>query len=102
MTMKSEQRAGYLTRDSILRLLSDDEVARVSTAETADQLALGDEYLDLEQLEHGVRSAFSAPTPMGRVLPRKAVRESTWFKILAQLADLHAGGPGAAPPAAHA
>jgi hypothetical protein len=29
----------YVTRDSILKLLSDDEVARVSTAETAVNLA---------------------------------------------------------------
>ena len=44
------QRSQYVTRDSILKLLSDDEVASVSTAETAARLTDGDEYLDLEHL----------------------------------------------------
>jgi hypothetical protein len=84
--MKTEARSEYVTRDSILKLLSDDEIAKVSTAETAPELADGDEYLDLEQLEHGVRRALAMHTPMGRVLPRRAVNETTWRKILKQLA----------------
>lgn len=84
--MKSDVRTDYVTRDSILKLLSDDEVAKVSTAETADRLMAGDEYLDLEQLEQGVQRAGGKATPMGRVLPRKAVHENTWNKILALLA----------------
>jgi hypothetical protein len=77
----------YVTRDSVLKLLSDDEVARVSTAETAARLADGDEYLDLEHLDYGVRRADgSNATPMGRVVPRTAVHASTWSKILMQLA----------------
>ena len=83
---KNEVRAEYVTRDSILKLLSDDEVAHVSTAETADRLVSGDEYLDLGQLERGVRRAPDTATPMGRVLPRKAVREDTWAKIVTHLA----------------
>jgi hypothetical protein len=31
-----------------LKLLSDDDIARVSTAETAASLAEGDEYVDLD------------------------------------------------------
>jgi hypothetical protein len=89
-------RAELITRDNILKLLSDDEVARVSTAETAPRLASGDEYLDLEQLEQGVRQAGQAGTPMGHVLPRKAVQEGTWRKILAQLPAPHLEGAGAA------
>jgi len=69
-----------------MNLLSDEEVARVSTAETAARLLDGDEYLDLEQLGDGVRHAQSTPTPMGRVLPRSAVHQDTWNKILSQLA----------------
>ena len=46
--MKTAQRTEYITRDTILRLLSDDEIARVSTAETAAHLAKDDEYIDLE------------------------------------------------------
>jgi hypothetical protein len=83
--MKTDQRSVYLTRDSILKLLSDDEVATVATAETATHLPDGDEYLDLEQLNQGVQRAPRKTTPMGRVLPKKAVQEKTWKKILAQL-----------------
>jgi hypothetical protein len=84
--MKPDERTAYVTRDSILKLLSDDEVARVSTAETAARLADGDEYLDLEHLDQGVRQADGTATPMGRVLPRTAVYADTWSKILMQLA----------------
>jgi hypothetical protein len=82
--MKSDNRAAYVTRDAILKQLSDAEVACVSTAETAAGLVDGDEYLDMEHLDRGVRRA-PGGTPMGRVLPRKAVHEDTWRKIVAQL-----------------
>jgi hypothetical protein len=92
-TMNEEQRSEYVTRDSVLKLLSDDEIARVSTAEAAPHLAYGDEYLDLGQLQYGVRRAGDAPTTtMERVLPRKAVQEATWTTILTHLAH-HAGQP---------
>jgi hypothetical protein len=84
--MKIDERAAYATRDSILKLLSDEEVARVSTAETATRLSDGDEYLDLEHLDQGVRRAGGTVAPMGRVLPRNAVHTNTWSKILTQLA----------------
>ena len=84
--MKNDERTAYEIRDRILKLLSDDEVAKVSTAETAVRLATGDEYLDLEHLDQGVLRAGTTSTPMGRVLPKKAVRADTWSKILAQLA----------------
>ena len=84
--MTTDKRTDYLTRDSLLKLLSDAEVASVSTAETAPKLVDGDEYLDLEQLGRGVQRAPGAvTTPMGRVLPKKAVREATWAAILTQL-----------------
>jgi hypothetical protein len=83
--MKNNQRQHLITRGSILKLLSDDEVSSVSRAETADRLGDGDEYLDLERLDQGVRRA-KGLIPMRRVLPRKAVRESTWLKIVEQLA----------------
>ena len=84
--MKPEERADYVTRNSILKLLSDEEVAKVSTAEAAARLGDGDEYIDLEHIDQGVRRAGAAATPMGRVLPRKAVHASTWTKILTHLA----------------
>jgi len=54
----------------------------VSIAEGAARLSNGDEYLDLEQLARGVQRAPAPTTPMGHVLPKKAVREATWLKIL--------------------
>ena len=84
-SVKTDMRSENTIRENILKLLSDEELARVSTAETAAHLPDGDEYLDLEHLAHGVRRAPGRAAPMGSVLPRKAVHESTWSKILAQL-----------------
>ena len=75
----------YMARDRILELLSDEEVAKVSTAETQVGLADGDEYLDLEKLDEGVRQAHGQTTATGRLLPRSAVRDATWSKIISQL-----------------
>lgn len=83
--MQNRNRNEYVTRDRILALLSDQEIASVSTAETAAGLADGEEYLDLDQLREGVRKEGSSAAPMGRVLPRKAVHEETWLRILQQL-----------------
>ncbi|MDB4942197.1 MAG: hypothetical protein JWP97_1731 [Labilithrix sp.] len=83
--MQPNARNAYFTRSRVLKALSDDEIASVSTAETADRLDNGDEYLDLEHLELGVRQANPAGTPMGRVLPRKAVHAKTWSKLLARI-----------------
>ena len=84
--MKTNPRTEYVIRDSILKLLTEDELASVSNAETATKLADGDEYIDLEQLARGVRAAPANETPMSRMLPRKAVHADTWTKILAVLA----------------
>jgi NADPH:quinone reductase-like Zn-dependent oxidoreductase len=75
----------YLIRDRIQKLLSDVEIARVSTAESAPKLAHGDEYIDLEQLGRGVLRANGSVVAMGHILPRKAVQEATWTNILSQL-----------------
>ncbi len=85
MKEKNEKENEYKTRDAILKLLSDDEIARVSTAETAKHLSVGDEYLDLEHLDLGVRRAMVMTVPMGQVLSKKAVKEETWKAILAKL-----------------
>ena len=105
--MNDEARTQYVTREKILMLLSDGEVARVSSVEAKAHLLDGEEYLDLEDLDQGVRSALGTTTaPMGRVLPRKAVHVGTWNQILEQLAVFHpAKTPaGAQPvlPTAHA
>jgi len=83
--MKNSPRNTYITRESVLMLLSDDEVAAVATAETAAHLSGGDEYLDMEHLDQGVQRAEGEKSPMGRVLPKKAVHENTWKKIVKQL-----------------
>jgi hypothetical protein len=69
----------------VLKLLSDDEVAQVSTAETAARLLDGEEYLDLGRLAQGVQRATNVATAMGGVLPRRTVHKDTWSKILALL-----------------
>ena len=83
--MSSDERSEYTARDRILQLLSDEEVAKVSTAETQLRLPDGEEYVDLEKLDEGVRQAHGETTAMGRLLPRSAVREATWSKIISQL-----------------
>ena len=83
--MTDPHRTDLVTRDQVLSLLSDEEVARVSTAETASHLSVGDEYVDLKHLSLGVRRAGAAPLTMNDVLPRKAVQESTWTKVLTHL-----------------
>ena len=85
--MSEAQRANYVSRDAILKLMSNDEIAKVSTAETAAGLKAGDQYLDLEHLEHGIQQAGSAATVnMGQAVPRSAVSNETWSRILDQLA----------------
>jgi hypothetical protein len=86
--MTDAKRAEQVTRDTILNLLSDEENAKVSTAEAASRLAEGEEYLDLEHLDQGVQRAkpATAKATMGHVLPRSAVRDETWNELLAQLA----------------
>jgi hypothetical protein len=75
--MKNNTRTENVTRESILKLLSDDEVASVCTSETKVCLAEHDEYIDLA---------------MGRMLPRKAVHPDTWSKILTALAAFRSLG----------
>ncbi len=83
--MTGDKRTAYVTRESVLKLLSNEEVARVSTAETAPRLPAGDEFVDLEHLDKGVQRADGIAPPMGHVLPKKAVHPDTWSKILTHL-----------------
>ena len=85
-TTNTNARAAYVTRDGILKLLSDEEVARVSTAETAARLSDGEEYVDLEHLDRGVCRALGMTAEMGQLLPRSAVHKDTWRRILTELA----------------
>jgi hypothetical protein len=86
--MTESARAEHVAREAILNLLSNDEIAKVSTAEAATGLAVGQEYLDLEHLDQGVQRAKALTKgKMAHVLPRSCVADETWKKILAHLAQ---------------
>lgn len=91
--MQDEPRSRYLNRSGILKLLTDEEIAQVSTGHAAVCLSEGDEYLDLGDLEHGVRQAHGTAISMRRVLPKKAVPADTWSDILVQLSMLRVARP---------
>jgi hypothetical protein len=74
-----------MTREDILQILSEGEVASIGVANMQAQLGNGDEYLDLENLRSGVQRAKTGVTPMGHVLPRKAIYEDTWRRVLRRL-----------------
>jgi len=77
-----KQKTAKEIRDQVLRLLSDEEVARATNAQADLRLADGDEYIDLAAPDNGVRSVHGAmQMTMGQVLPRKAVSAETWAKI---------------------
>lgn len=85
--MTNAQRADYVARDAILKLLSNEELDRVSSAESSGVLCEGAEYLDLQQLDRGVqRAAAEYDMRVGSVLPRSAIGNDTWTRILAELA----------------
>ena len=76
----------FVTREQMLLLLSEDEVARVSTRESSRRLADGDQYIDLERLDEGVRLVQAdSKLVQSRVIPRSAVGESTWDKLVERL-----------------
>jgi len=85
VSMTTKERSALRKRDAILRLLTDDENAKTSRLEGQERLAHGEDYLDLDKLEIGVLKADGVMVDMGRILPRKAVREATWAAILKEL-----------------
>lgn len=79
--------AVLVARDTILKLLSDDEVAKVSSAEGAAGLTNGMQYLDLGHLDRGVQTAaILHKFDIGDVIPHNAVSDQTWQKNMAQAA----------------
>jgi hypothetical protein len=81
--MSDGARANYVTREVIMKLLSDEEVSKVSNVETATTLDVGAEYLDLEQLDLGIQKvSTTTKLVMGHVLPRRSVGGETWSEIL--------------------
>jgi hypothetical protein len=85
--MTTDAKKNAITRETIINLLTDVEVAKVSSAEDAPRLIEGDEYIDLEDPTAGVQLVQAAPrTPPGQVLPRSAVSEATWSKVVRAVA----------------
>lgn len=82
--MNIDQRIRHRTREEILSLLSENELGLVSSAEQR-RIPEDNEYLDLEHLERGVLRA-GPNTPGTQALPRAAVSDATWIKILSVLA----------------
>jgi hypothetical protein len=89
--MNPSSKKDALTRETILALLTERENAKVSQAEDAGRLIEGDEYVDLEDLGSGVQLVQATPrTAPGHALPRSAVSDATWTKIVhAVAAALH-------------
>jgi hypothetical protein len=83
--MKSDPTVELATKASMMKLLTDDEVARVSNAESQPKLTDGDEYLDLVHLDKGVRRANRGAIEMTHIVPKKAVTPETWTKMIAHL-----------------
>ncbi len=80
--MNHATKGEYETRDQIFKLLSDEEIARISTAEGEARLADWDEYIDLGAPHNGVRRVHGAmQQTMGKILPRSAVSPKTWAQI---------------------
>jgi hypothetical protein len=69
-----------------LELLEEWEFGGTGVAVTDARLARGEEYLDLDQIQAGVQRATAPANVLSHVLPRKAVHEDTWRRILRQLA----------------
>jgi hypothetical protein len=86
--MSAKSKIDLLTRDAILGLLTDAEVAQVSNAEDAPSLIEGDQYIDLLDLEAGVQEVHDAARTAPRhALPRSAVSDASWAKIVRAIAD---------------
>ena len=86
MTESTTNRKEMVTRDAILMMLSDDEVASVSTSETKRSLKEHTEYVDLDELALGIQKATATTVSLGNLLPESAVHEKTWKRIKAALA----------------
>ena len=82
--MNTTTRERYTTREEILEMLTDEETARVSTAE-GSPMSEGDEYIDLTAVSKGVMRVDGVAVSIGHVLPRRAVGDVTWSNILSHL-----------------
>jgi hypothetical protein len=91
--MSSDVRGKPMNGAKILELLSAGEMASLKAAAVETHLRRGDEYLHLEHLERGVLRADGTATSLDALLPRKAIHEDTWRRILRHLKGLAALAP---------
>jgi hypothetical protein len=80
--MNPDAKKEAITREAVMALLSDAEVAKVSRAEDEPRLVEGDEYVDLEDPGAGVRQVHAKSASPRTALPRMAVSDATWAKII--------------------
>ncbi|CAN5359814.1 hypothetical protein BH11MYX1_BH11MYX1_09790 [soil metagenome] len=77
-----------VTRETILNLLTDDEVANVSRDEGQARLARGDEFVDLAHLGLGIqKSQFIPLVEPGSAVAQGSVSDATWRKIVTAVAE---------------
>ncbi len=70
------------TKEEILDLLSDNEVARVANVEANGALEDGAEFVDLDHVERGVqRVNAQTRNQVHTIVPRSAVSDETWRRI---------------------
>ena len=81
--MSPDAKKEAITREAVLALLSDAEVAKVSRAEDELRLVEGDQYVDLEDPSAGVRQVHAKSARPRNALPRSAVSDATWARIAA-------------------
>lgn len=80
--MSTDAERETITREAVLALLSAAEVAKVSRAEGDRRLVEGDEYVDLEDPRAGVRQVHAKSASPRSALPRSAVSDATWARIV--------------------
>lgn len=88
--MTQISRADLAAKEAILNVLTDEETARVSTAEAAVGLHEGGEYIDLNNLDKGVQHLKTAALStdkavLSTIIPKSAVSKESWDKIVAHV-----------------
>jgi hypothetical protein len=83
--VKTESHTNLVTRDIILKLLSDNEEIGAARGDATMKLASGEQYIDLERLDRGVQYADVTITLRGRIVPRNGIHAPTWDAIMNEL-----------------
>jgi hypothetical protein len=78
----SHLRLAYVSREHLLTLLGPKDAAVVTEAEARASVSIGEDYLDLHHLEHGVRKANGYAGKLTNVLSKRAVSEELWLRVL--------------------